>query len=1402
MAAHLGELSRIASTSKGFAEHLPISVEDESEVESVHSVVAIDESSKAPSFRVKCVVPLFSELAFCHPPPLRPIEIGREIHDLEDHLDRVFHLAREDALRDLRSALNHVRLGRPSKGVSFKGFADCRFSHISANANDGVIYVFHSATFQNLLSRNPKSTEKRLIRGSLVVVSSNSFRDGVTGVVTGSTREERDQGCIPIWFSGVLNTEMLEMPVGKMGNLCETVSILESEVYWEAYSHSLRALQQLRLNDSPALPRILCQKTEELPGSAHTRMSRFQTEVTFDASQAAAFELICKSVAPIVQGPPGTGKSFVGVSAVRAMLRASEYRGNPIVVVCYTNHALDDFLSDLIEKEADHFLVKDGGDVNPNPGTLVRIGQRSRVALIKEFTMRGGPQHPLESFNESLAKLTRAWNTAVGRGSVPAINAHIDEYFSERRQRVRVQLVDCERHLDTAETSFLHRSGPHAKDVNCLLRGLVIAEGLAKLRARVGDAVGSIVNCIGTALKRSTPNSNESKLLERARSLARSPILALARKCEHEWRRVDELESQRSLLLRMSEDVLLTWRDEKGTMGVKRRINADACYFTEEPEVETKGLTLRRSTIEVPEDEENDVFLPNDFSGYDVDPPDCISQCVSRQSTTRVLDGLSSQERYAFYGHCRRLQFELSLPTIRHCVRLLEQTTSRKVANHTLLGHLQQSQVIGATTTGLARMLPLLQQLNIQCVILEEAAEIPEHHALAAILPGCPKFIQIGDHQQLRPKLQVHALRHYNLNISLMERMLSHNNQCRTLSIQRRMRTEICNFVRPFYAKRLTATGSGIVDHPSIINYPECPSEYGLDMSQGWALWLDHAFLEEAGRNGSYQNRAEAEMAVALAWYFSRQRPEATITVLVPYSAQCLLADSIVRARYRSLLDSDCAKVRIATVDDFQGEESDVIILSLTRSARIGFLGEDNRVCVALSRARHLQVVLGNFSSFERSGSELWSSLIARAKQTPGWLSASLSLYCRRHNSSREVCVSADPYPLGGAASIGGGCFARCRKLMGCGHVCEAQCHADVPCESSGVCRQPCERRERRCGHPCTKACGEDCGECMESSEVTCACGARVSLPCCDVSPTVGGFIPECSGTDTKMLSCGHVVSGPCATINADGVFAQPLFCTNSCSSVLPCGHICPMKCSDCFRDKRYFHPRCASACGKILPCGHDCTVHQCGSGVCPPCDRCGSATIAMVGGSDSLRAMREWQRQASEVASELFSAMVSEVSSSAASQFFIPEMHATLQKLTAGGCPEVESAHSCARIFSLYVLFVLSRRVRRVGSARMQMMQVIRDVSLIDATHDHGFDVRSAEGSVSISRLHVSLVIESLFRGLQRVFAKLGIVAEHEGLHPIDQIASQLRQLTADVDCFSRMAPALELLMLPPDTL
>jgi len=104
--------------------------------------------------------------------------------------------------------------------------------------------------------------------------------------------------------------------------------------------------------------------------------------------------------------------------------------------------------------------------------------------------------------------------------------------------------------------------------------------------------------------------------------------------------------------------------------------------------------------------------------------------------------------------------------------------------------------------------------------------------------------------------------------------------------------------------------------------------------------------------------------------------------------------------------------VRVCAVDNFQGEENDIIILSLVCSnakKRIGFLKETNRLCVALSRAKMGLYVIGNFSLMKEEGGKEWVNIIEDMEKR-GLVGDALPLYCSVHDKTTLVSSGDDFY--------------------------------------------------------------------------------------------------------------------------------------------------------------------------------------------------------------------------------------------------------------------------------------------------------------------------------------------------------------------------------------------------------
>jgi len=96
---------------------------------------------------------------------------------------------------------------------------------------------------------------------------------------------------------------------------------------------------------------------------------------------------------------------------------------------------------------------------------------------------------------------------------------------------------------------------------------------------------------------------------------------------------------------------------------------------------------------------------------------------------------------------------------------------------------MNQKKIIGLTVTGCAKYAHLLKKINYDTIVIEEAAEVLECHTAAILSKKVEHLILIGDHLQLKPKLESYYLEtKYQTNISLFERLVNNNYPCVTLT--------------------------------------------------------------------------------------------------------------------------------------------------------------------------------------------------------------------------------------------------------------------------------------------------------------------------------------------------------------------------------------------------------------------------------------------------------------------------------------------------------------------------------------------------------------------------------------------------------------------------------------------
>ncbi|KAL4079909.1 P-loop containing nucleoside triphosphate hydrolase protein [Scleroderma yunnanense] len=319
---------------------------------------------------------------------------------------------------------------------------------------------------------------------------------------------------------------------------------------------------------------------------------------------------------------------------------------------------------------------------------------------------------------------------------------------------------------------------------------------------------------------------------------------------------------------------------------------------------------------------------------------------------------------------------------------------------------LKNKRIIGCTTTGAAKFTEDLRAVSPDVLLVEEAGEILESHIITALRQSTKQMILIGDHQQLRPKVNNYNLtvergEGFDLNRSLFERLVRKGVPHVTLSVQHRMRPEISAFICA-------------LTYPDLKDSPKTQNREDIRGLQSNVVFLNHTYPEgddkrisdrgDGGTMSSKHNLFEAKMVPKVVRYLAQQGYGSdNIVILMPYLGQLSMlhdelknetdavlndldSSDLLKAGLLSPADTD-GKTRIwlATIDNYQGEESDIVVASLCRSNSnnaIGFMSSPERLNVLISWARNGLILIGNSHTFEQSkkGGELWSKFLNLVK--------------------------------------------------------------------------------------------------------------------------------------------------------------------------------------------------------------------------------------------------------------------------------------------------------------------------------------------------------------------------------------------------------------------------------------
>ena len=274
-----------------------------------------------------------------------------------------------------------------------------------------------------------------------------------------------------------------------------------------------------------------------------------------------------------------------------------------------------------------------------------------------------------------------------------------------------------------------------------------------------------------------------------------------------------------------------------------------------------------------------------------------------------------------------------------------------------------EARVIASTLVGSANR--LLDGMKFGTLFIDEAAQALEAACWIPIRRAT-RVILAGDHCQLPPTIKSIAAMKGGLDKTLMQRIVECKPEAVTLlKMQYRMNEDIMRFSSDWFY-------NGQVEAAPMVKYRGI---LDLDKAIEWKDTSGNAYHEEfVGDNFGRINKEEAQLTLlSLAEYFvriGRQRiidERIDVGIISPYRAQVQYLRHLIKKTdfykpFRKIIS-------VNTVDGFQGQERDIIVISMVRSneeGQIGFLRDLRRMNVAITRARMKLIILGDSATLIR----------------------------------------------------------------------------------------------------------------------------------------------------------------------------------------------------------------------------------------------------------------------------------------------------------------------------------------------------------------------------------------------------------------------------------------------------
>ncbi|XP_077301316.1 NFX1-type zinc finger-containing protein 1-like [Arctopsyche grandis] len=349
--------------------------------EKLHSRKGADEDLEVPNdFRKSRICPDVTEISTKNHVFLRPNIINGAYNSVDHYLDVQFRLMREDFIRPMREAIMrfiYEPTQRKYNGGRFYREAKFKYFAIS-NKRAGLLVAFD----ENSRRKNPKAFYKRFLFGSLLCFTKDKFKTCFFGTIVESSEVLLSRGMIIV---DLKNEDIT-------GDLFTgTYVMFESDVFFSQYGPVLEALQLINDNFPLKDYIVYMQMLETVPRHVdggykiHGELIKdlnvdiinnlgwpSAVQLGLDDYQYNTYRMALSREFVTIQGPPGTGKTFIGLKIVNTLLENVPSSEKPLLVICFTNHALDQFLCGIL----------------PTNKKVVRIGGQSKnEQLAKNYNL-------------------------------------------------------------------------------------------------------------------------------------------------------------------------------------------------------------------------------------------------------------------------------------------------------------------------------------------------------------------------------------------------------------------------------------------------------------------------------------------------------------------------------------------------------------------------------------------------------------------------------------------------------------------------------------------------------------------------------------------------------------------------------------------------------------------------------------------------------------------------------------------------------------------------------------------------------------------------------------------------------------------------------------------------------